>query len=127
MIRVQCPVATCRAENDSQALRCIHCNTPLQPYARVFFYSSQLFNRGLVAARKGQLRQARDLFAAVVQWCPKDREARNALAMACFALQDWSEARRQWKIVQDQAPHDHIARRGLALLAGRKAKRKARP
>ncbi|HEU5374359.1 MAG TPA: tetratricopeptide repeat protein, partial [Ktedonobacteraceae bacterium] len=104
MTRVLCPVAACRAENDSQTELCIRCNTPLQSYTRLFFYPSQLFNHGLAAAREGRFRQARDLFAAVVQWCPKDIEARNTLAMACFALKDWSEARRQWNIVQAQSP-----------------------
>lgn len=116
MIKVQCPIATCRAENDPQATMCIRCNTPLQEYTRLLFYPTRLFNEGLVAVRDGRLRQARDLFAGVVQWCPKDIEARNALAMACFALRDWSEARRQWETVQAQSPNDPIAQRGLAHL-----------
>ncbi|MGH2510323.1 MAG: hypothetical protein ACRDHZ_23355 [Ktedonobacteraceae bacterium] len=138
MIKVQCPVTTCRVENDAQAIICIGCHTPLQEYTRLLFYPSQLFNAGLAAARDRRLKQARDLFASVVQWCPRDIEARNALAMACFALKDWSEARRQWGIVQTQSPDDLIAQRGQIALAdwerrtasatiARKDKKKARP
>ncbi len=119
MATVQCPIVTCRAENDPQVVTCIRCNTPLQEYTRLLFYPSQLFNHGLAAARNGQLKQARDLFAAVVQWCPRDIEARNALAMACFALKDWSEAHQQWKTVQDQSSDDPIAQRGQAAIADR--------
>jgi hypothetical protein len=138
MIKVQCPVTTCRMENDPQAITCIGCHTPLQEYTRLLFYPSQLFNDGLAAAHDGRLKQARDLFASVVQWCPRDIEARNALAMACFALKDWSEARRQWGIVLVQFSDDPIAKRGQTALADRerkiasattakKTKQKARP
>jgi Flp pilus assembly protein TadD len=122
MTKIQCPIATCRAENDLQATVCICCNAPLQGYTRLLFYPAKLFNEGLVAARNGRLRQARDLFAGVVQWCPKDIEARNALAMACFALKDWSEARRQWEAVQAQSLNDPIAQLGLASLEEREQK-----
>jgi hypothetical protein len=76
-------------------------------------YPDRLFNVGLAKVREGAIEQARDLFAAVVYWCPKDTEARNALAMACFALHDLIEAQRQWKMVLEQSPTDGLALQGL--------------
>lgn len=113
---VQCPIATCRAENALPAEICVRCGTPLQEYTRLLYYPAHLFNAGLAAARKGYMQQARDAFAATVQWYPKDSEARNALAMSCFALHDWAEARQHWEMVLAQAPYDAIAQQGLAML-----------
>jgi hypothetical protein len=70
----------------------------------------------LARARTGEIEQARDLFAAVVYWCPKDLEAHNALAMACLALNDLIEAKRQWEFVLAHAPTDALAMRGLRQL-----------
>lgn len=103
-------------ENETFSSECVRCGTPLQSYIRLLNYPASLFNQGLAKARAGAFRQARDLFAAVVYWCPKDVEARNALAMTCLALQDLLEARRQWKLVLDQVPTDAIALRGLKQL-----------
>ncbi|GCE07569.1 hypothetical protein [Dictyobacter aurantiacus] len=95
------------------ASACIRCGTPLQNYIQLLNYPARLFNEGLVKARHGEFEQARDLFAAVVYWCPRDLEARNALAMACLAMHDLLEARRQWEYVLHQAPADALAQRGL--------------
>lgn len=114
---MQCPIATCRAENILPAELCVRCGIPLQEYTRLLYYPARLFNAGLSAVREGHMQQARDSFAAVVQWYPRDSEARNALAMACFALHDWAEARQQWEIVLVQVPQDVIAQQGLAALA----------
>jgi tetratricopeptide (TPR) repeat protein len=91
----------------------VRCGIPLQGYKRLLLYPSQLFNIALTEARQGQLGKARDLFASLVQWCPLDIEARNALAMACLALGDKVEARSQWEIVLAQSPNDPLAQRGL--------------
>lgn len=103
-------------ENEALASECVRCGTPLQNYAQLLNYPASLFNLGLAKTRTGELGQARDLFAAVVYWCPKDVEARNALAMACLALHDLPEARRQWELVLTQAPTNTLALRGLSQL-----------
>ena len=113
-MKVVCPESSCRSENEAFASECVRCGTPLQSYVQLLNHPAHLFNQGLVKARNGELEQARDLFAAVVYWCPKDLEARNALAMACLALHDLLEARRQWEFVLAQAPTDTLARRGLS-------------
>lgn len=113
---IQCPESSCRFENEITASECAHCGTPLQGYTRLLDHPARLFNQGLARARQGEFELARDLFAAVVYWCPKDLEARNALAMACLALHDLLEAGRQWEIVLAQAPADALATRGLKQL-----------
>src|SRR5947209_14725003 len=116
-MRLTCPGGTCRADNDAQAEVCVRCGTPLRGYARLSTYPAHLFNLGLSAAREGQVARARDLFAAVVYWCPMDLEARNALAMASYALGDATEARHHWETVLARFPADALATRGLAELA----------
>lgn len=113
---ITCPIISCQAANEIDAVSCVHCGVPLSNYTRLVVYPSHLFNQALVAARQGQLSQARDLFAAVVYWCPLDLEARNALAMACYVLHDWPEARRHWEIVKEHAPSNAIALKGLAAI-----------
>lgn len=113
---IRCPESNCRFENEVSATECVRCNTPLQGYVRLLDHPAHLFNQGLTSARNGEFERARDLFAAVVYWCPKDLEARNALAMACLALHDLLEARRQWEMVLAQVPTDTIAKRGLHQL-----------
>ncbi len=115
-MKITCPESSCRKENDVLAEECVRCGTPLQSYVQLLNYPAQLFNEGLLKARSGELEQARDLFAAVVYWCPKDLEARNALAMACLALYDLLEARRQWELVLAQSPADTLALRGLSQI-----------
>ena len=117
-MRLTCPVATCRTDNDVQAEVCVHCGTPLRAYTRLSTYPAHLFNQGLSEARKGKTAHARDLFAAVVYWCPMDLEARNALAMACYISGDSAEARRQWEMVLSRSPTDPLATGGLAALTG---------
>lgn len=112
-MKVSCPESSCQAENDARAQECRRCGTPLQSYARLLQYPAQLFNAGLVKARNGSFEQARDLFAAVVYWCPKDIEARNALALACFELHDLMEAQHQWKQVLAQSPTNGPALQGV--------------
>jgi cytochrome c-type biogenesis protein CcmH/NrfG len=116
-VTVRCPLADCDAENAADADLCVRCGTPLRHYARLAGYADQLFNRGLAAAAAGDLSAARDLFAAVVHWCPFDVEARNALALACFRLADHTAARAHWTAVLDRRPDDQLATRGLARLA----------
>jgi tetratricopeptide (TPR) repeat protein len=116
MKELVCPIPACRAENDGAADVCAECGTPLRAYRDLALLPAQLFNRGLVAARKGQTRRARDLFAAVVYWCPDDKEARNALAMACFALKDYAEARSHWEKVLMQSSQDNTALQGMKEL-----------
>ena len=84
---------------------------------RLSIYPTQLFNRGLAEARNGRMSLARDLFAAVVYWCPKDTEARNALAMACLALGDRTEAEHHWNVIQEQSTRDIVAQQGLMILS----------
>ena len=117
-MRLICPGRPCQADNDVYAETCAQCGLPLHGYIRLSIYPSLLFNRGLSAVREGQHRRARDLFAALVYWCPFDLEARNALAMACYALGDVAEARNQWETVLARVPTDTLATRGLAALTG---------
>ena len=115
-MELTCPITTCRAANDLGAAVCVRCGAPLTGYARLVAYPALLFNLGLEAARAGQLPRARDLFAAVVHWCPMDLEARNALAMACLAVGDRSEARLHWETVLARSPSNPIAARGIGTL-----------
>lgn len=115
-MKITCPESSCRKENDALAEECVRCGTPLQSYVQLLNYPAHLFNEGLLKARNGEIEQARDLFAAVVYWCPKDLEARNALAMACLALRHTLEAGRQWEIVLAQSPTDTLALRGLSQI-----------
>ena len=122
-MRLTCP--TCRSDNEELAEVCLRCGIPLSGYARLATYPANLFNLGLSAAREGQLAHARDLFAAVVYWCPADQGARNALAMACYALGDAVEARHQWEKVLERFPTDALATQGIAALIS--APREAKP
>lgn len=115
-MRLTCPGSTCQADNDVYRETCVQCGLPLYGYVRLSIYPALLFNQGLSAAREGQFRRARDLFAALVYWCPVDLEARNALAMACYALGDSEDARHQWETVLAQVPTDALATQGLAAL-----------
>lgn len=72
----------------------------------------------MAAAAAGELAGARELFAAVVHWCPLDAEARNALAMACHQLGDAEAARAHWAAVLARSPRDPMATAGLAASAG---------
>lgn len=89
---------------------------PLRNYVRLAGHPTRLFNAGLTAARAGDLTAARDLFAAVVHWCPLDWEARSALALASFQLGDRDQARRHWRTVLERQPQDPTATAGLANL-----------
>jgi hypothetical protein len=51
-----------------------------------------------------------------VYWCPKDIEARNALALACFQLHDLLEAQRQWREVLALAPGNALALQGIQCI-----------
>lgn len=115
--RLPCPINTCHAENDVRAETCIACGVSLREYFRLSAYPAQLFNQGLSAARAGRFAQARDLFAAVISWCPTDVTARNAFAAACLELHDLDEARRQWEIIVASSPADPIATKGLTIIA----------
>lgn len=114
---IACPGVTCRAQNDARNEVCVRCKLPLQGYVQLLAHPNNLFNAGLDMARTNRLGEARDMFAAVVYWCPKDVEARKALAMACFALNDRQEARKQWEHVLEQSPDDELAKQGLAALS----------
>jgi tetratricopeptide (TPR) repeat protein len=102
--------------NDDAAETCRGCGTPLESYARVASHAANLFNQGLAAASERRLKEARDLFAAVVLWCPNDSEARNAYALACFQQGDKAEARRGWEAVLARSSRDELAARGMLLL-----------
>jgi Flp pilus assembly protein TadD len=95
---------------------CVGCGTPLRHLGNLTCYPAQLFNRGLAAARADDLGEARELFAAIVHWCPLDWEARNALALANFQLGDSAAARHHWTVVLNRRPKDPIATRGLVKL-----------
>jgi TolA-binding protein len=116
-MKIPCPASACRAENDISNAHCVVCGVALREYVRLYLYAAYLFNAGLSKARGGQLREARDLFAAVVYWCPGDREARNALAAACFSLEDHAEAAKQWREVLRRFPSDPMASQGLEQVA----------
>jgi hypothetical protein len=124
-MRLICPVISCRVENDAQAEQCARCGASLHGYARLSAHPARLFNEGLAAARNKEYARARDLFAAVIYWCPIDLEARNAFAMTCYALDDRSEALAQWKAVLARAPTDAIATSGVAAIASRVAAEEA--
>ena len=121
--RLPCPVSTCHADNDVRAETCIACGVSLREYFRLSAYPAQLFNQGLAAARAGRFAQARDLFAAVISWCPTDVTARNAFAAACLELHDLDEARRQWETVVASSPADPLATKGLTIIANMMAAR----
>jgi len=112
-VDLQCPVPRCGTANEFAAAECTGCGTPLASYARVCAFPAKLFNLGLAAALDGRLAEARDLFAALVYWCPLDLEARNALAVACLELGDHEGARRHWKLVLSRRPDDTMAAEGL--------------
>jgi hypothetical protein len=116
-MKIPCPASACRAENDMSNTHCVKCGIALREYIRLYIYTAHLFNAGLREARSGQLHQARDLFAAVVYWCPGDREARNALATVCFSLGDEKGARTHWQEVLQRFPSDPLATQGLERLA----------
>jgi Flp pilus assembly protein TadD len=116
-VTVRCPLTDCATENAADADTCVRCGTPLRHLARLSVYPDHLFNRGLAAAMAGELGTARDLFAAVVHWCPLDVEARNALALASFQLDDHAAARANWTTVLERFPGDAMAAEGLARLA----------
>ena len=116
MKQLMCPITTCRAENDLVAEVCIQCGTPLNMYRKLSIYPAQLFNQGLEAARQGHVKRARDMFASVIYWCPNDKEAHNALAMACYELKDFKEARLHWQLVLAHTSHDAFALRGMKAL-----------
>lgn len=113
-MRLLCPV--CKNENSSEIAVCSQCGTSLDGLQNLSIYPSQLFNLGLVAAKNGENTRARDLFAAVVHWCPLDQDARNALATACLSLGDHTEARRHWETVLSRSPTNENAMNGLAVL-----------
>jgi hypothetical protein len=115
-VTVRCPVPNCGTDNDATADSCARCGIPVRNFARLSAYPAQLFNRALSAARSDDLGTARELFAAVVHWCPHDWEARNALALAHFQLGDTTQARHHWTLVLGQRPEDPFATAGLARL-----------
>jgi hypothetical protein len=117
-VNIRCPVPNCGAENELETEFCTRCGVPLRSYERLSAYPAQLFNGGLAAAKSDDLGTARELFAAVVHWCPFDWEARNALALASFELGDDAAARHHWSVVLDRRPRDPVATRGLERLAG---------
>lgn len=124
-MRLVCP-AGCGADNDTEAERCANCGAPLVNHARLVDHAAQLFNSGLAAARAGEFGKARELFAAVVNWIPRDRDARNALALACFRLGDHERARFHWTAVLAQRPQDAFAATGLRKIDSRQARRERR-
>ena len=113
---IRCPIARCGAEYAPGAEVCPACDSPLWNYARLAAYQSHLFNQGLTAAKTGHLTLARELFAAIIHWCPTDHEARNALALANFHLGDLPTARHHWELVLSRRPHDPLATHGLDTL-----------
>jgi Flp pilus assembly protein TadD len=113
---LRCPVPRCGAANETGSEACTECGSPLQSYARLSAYPAQLFNQGLAAVRANRIGEARDLFAAVVHWCPLDWEARNALALASFTLRDTEAARHHWQAVLAQRANDPFATHGLTQL-----------
>jgi tetratricopeptide (TPR) repeat protein len=110
-----CP-ARCGADNEPDAERCTGCGAPLRNHARLTEHAAHLFNNGLRAAANGELATARELFAALVHWHPRDRDARNALALANFQLGDHDRARHHWTEVRAQRPNDAFADAGLRRL-----------
>jgi tetratricopeptide (TPR) repeat protein len=110
-----CP-ARCGADTESDAERCGNCGAPLRNHARLKDHAAHLFNDGLRAARTGGLAAARERFAALVHWLPRDRDARNALALANFQLGDHDRARDHWTEVLAQRPGDAFATEGLRRL-----------
>lgn len=123
-MQITCPAVTCKAPNDVNAGTCVKCGLPLAGSTRLTLYPSRLFNMGLAAAKENRTARARDLFAAVVYWCPMDIEARNALATTCYASGDRAEARVQWEAVLKQSPSDAVAARGLLSLSSMPEERK---
>jgi len=111
-----CPNPRCRSESALGSATCDCCGLPLEEVAALRGLHARLFNRGLEAAKAGKLGDARDLFSAVVEWCPHDSEARNALALAAFHLGDREAARRHWSAVAARAATNPMARTGLAVL-----------
>ena len=125
-MEIICPQSSCRTSNDVNATSCSHCGTLLQGYMHLSLYPAQLFNQGLEAARQGNVRYARDLFASVIQWCPQDIEARKAFAMACIATKDEQLAYQQYKHIASLAPHDTHTQHALKELEKRLKRRNVR-
>ncbi len=119
-MKLVCPICKNPLDLNVQLVDCQNCGAPVRSYARLSQHSAILFNRGLLAARRGDMTKARDCFAAVVNWCPNDIEARNALAMACFELKDWQLAHFNWEKIQQTLPADDLSARGLAILQDRR-------
>ncbi|MEV6907214.1 hypothetical protein [Amycolatopsis sp. NPDC051071] len=113
---LRCPLPGCGAENAADADACVRCTAPLRHFGRLSAYPAQLFNAGLAAARAGDLNEARELFAAVVHWCPMDAEARNALALASYQLDEHETAQTHWQAVLDCSPGNPFATEGLGRL-----------
>ncbi len=122
-LRVNCPALGCGGENDVRAEVCRHCLTPIEAYCRLALHPLTLFNRGLTAARAGEMALARECFAAVVFWQPEDLAARNAHALACLEARDDAAARQGWREVLERSPTDAFATRGLAALSRGGARR----
>lgn len=129
-MEIICPQSFCRASNDVTANSCSRCGTLLQGYIHLSLYPAQLFNQGLNAAKHGYVHRARDLFAAVVQWCPQDIEARKAFAMACMAAEDVEKAHEQYQRISEQLPDDihtqHALKELRKILIRSRAKRRKR-
>lgn len=129
-MEIICPQSSCRASNHVTATSCSRCGTLLQNYIHLSLYPAQLFNQGLEAAQQGNPNRARDLFAAVVQWCPQDIEARKAFAMACIATKDVETAHEQYQRISEQLPDDthtqHTLKELRKILIRHRAKRSKR-
>jgi Flp pilus assembly protein TadD len=111
-----CPSPRCRSENATGAAACRRCGLPLTELALLAGHHARLFNQGLAAAKENRLQAARDLMSAVVEWCPHDLEARNALALLALKLDDRETARRHWETVLGKAASNRLALGGVAYL-----------
>lgn len=118
-LQIICPGIACSTLNDIKAETCVKCGLPLSEFTYLTFYPNKLFNMGLAAAKKNRISEARDLFASVVYWCPQDIEARNALAMTCYTLDDLVTARSHWEKVLEQSHLDSIALKGISSIKKR--------
>jgi tetratricopeptide (TPR) repeat protein len=120
-LQIICPSIACSTLNDIKAETCVKCGLPLGEFTYLTLYPYKLFNMGLAAAKENRMSEARDLFASVVYWCPKDIEARNALAMTCYTLGDLVAARSHWEKVLKQSSSDSIALQGISSIEKRSA------
>lgn len=112
-----CPIPECGYPNTLEATICEKCGEDLTSFAKLYFLPAYHFNRGLAAARNGELNEAIEELQIAVTLDRGNVDSLILLGKICAQKGDYSGAIEYWQHVLDINPDNIKANKGIEKAA----------